>query len=69
MSDTLLALHVILHDYSSSEKHLELPPGLNSFRRLVAYRLAQRFGLTTVTAELPAEVVLFFSILLFVEAY
>jgi hypothetical protein len=34
-----------------SERSLELPSGLNSFRRLLAYRLGQRFSLTHIISD------------------
>ena len=35
---------------------MELPPEHNSFRRLLAYRLAQRFGLTHAVSDQINEV-------------
>jgi hypothetical protein len=34
-----------------SERSMELQQGLNSFRRLLAYRIGQRFGLVHTTAD------------------
>lgn len=35
---------------------MEIPPGLNSFRRLVTYRIAQRFGLQHAASDGTNEV-------------
>jgi hypothetical protein len=35
---------------------MELPPEHNSFRRLLAYRIAQRFGLTHAVSDQLNEV-------------
>jgi hypothetical protein len=40
----------------SNEKAFEAPSGLNSFRRLIVYRLAQRFNLVHVVNELTNDV-------------
>jgi hypothetical protein len=47
---------MILTFVQSNETSMEIPSGLNSFRRLLAYRLSQRFGLTHVTADTYTEV-------------
>ena len=36
---------------------MELPPEHNSFRRLLAYRIAQRFGLTHAVSDQINEVI------------
>lgn len=40
----------------STEVSMEIPPGLNGFRRLLAYRIAQRFGLIHSTGDNYGEV-------------
>lgn len=42
---------LILRFVRSNERSMEVPQGLNSFRRLLAYRLAARFGLMHISSE------------------
>lgn len=46
---------MLLRFVRSPEGAFEVPPGLNSFRRLLVYRLAVRFGLVHITSEVPNE--------------
>ena len=39
-----------------SETTMEIPPGNNSFRRLLTYRVGQRFGLSHATSDQLTEV-------------
>jgi hypothetical protein len=45
----------------SPEISMEIPPGLNGFRRLLAYRIAQRFGLVHSTSDTYGEVIVLLS--------
>mmetsp|Transcript_92955 Transcript_92955/g.182140 ORF Transcript_92955/g.182140 Transcript_92955/m.182140 type:complete len:553 (+) Transcript_92955:64-1722(+) len=46
----------ILNFMNSSENTMEIPPGYNSFRRLLSYRIGQRFGLTHSTGDQLSEI-------------
>lgn len=46
----------ILNFMNSGERTMEIPPGYNSFRRLLAYRIGQRFGLSHTTSDQLSEV-------------
>ena len=50
---------IIICIFECSEKSMDLPTGLNGFRRLLSYRVAQRFNLNHVTADVYGEVRLF----------
>ena len=44
----------LLNFVKSTDRVMEIPPTNNSFRRLLTYRVAQRFGLTHVSAAEPS---------------
>jgi hypothetical protein len=45
----------LLNFVKSTDRVMEIPPMTNSYRRLLTYRVAQRFGLTHAAAETSAE--------------
>eukprot|EP00597_Dinobryon_sp_UTEXLB2267_P009008 CAMPEP_0170085436 /NCGR_PEP_ID=MMETSP0019_2-20121128/20311_1 /TAXON_ID=98059 /ORGANISM="Dinobryon sp., Strain UTEXLB2267" /LENGTH=754 /DNA_ID=CAMNT_0010301879 /DNA_START=9 /DNA_END=2273 /DNA_ORIENTATION=+ len=47
--------NTILEFVKSNERSMDFQPGYNSFRRLLAYRVGQRFGLSHSTADTNAE--------------
>lgn len=66
LSSIIISLLIIIHCLSFfrvnffhifSDRSMELPPEHNSFRRLLAYRIAQRFGLTHAVSDQLNEVI------------
>lgn len=45
----------ILNFMNSSKEYMDIPPGYNSFRRLLAYRVGQRFKLNHTTSDQLSE--------------
>lgn len=47
---------------SSPERAMEIPPMVTSYRRMIAYRVAQRFNLTHLQSDYANEVLLIFAL-------